>query len=522
MSGSTDASQRAPDGATKGHLRGSAVMLAGRMIALVLNLVTQVVIVRALTKGDFGSFAYALSLLTLASTFARLGMDRAMARFVPIYYERGDLPRAAGVIRFIFASTLICGALMAGGLLLLSRLVLDDSVSASLLLVLCMLAPIEAWESGLLKLLAIFARPRDLMFRRHVAGPLLKLAAAVPVLLLQADVLVLAWCYVGARLAGTGLSYWLTRRELRRAGVLGAMKGSPLQAREVLAFSLPLLSSDGAQAIRTTVVTLLIEFFHGVVILAAYRAVVPLSRLNAVVSDSFQLLYNPALARLYARQDRDQMTQLYWFNAVWIALLTFPVFLATCLFAEPLTTLMFGDRYRDASQVLAVLAVASYLNACFGFNQITLQVLGRVRMVVVNDVLGTAAAFGLMMILIPRYGAIGGAMAVMLAQIVQNGLNQWALAREGTIRGMDAKCLLVYGYLLAATAAVAGTVYFRAPLAVSVAVAAVVSLTALRLSWQVLDAADVFPELQKVPGLRRLISRPAAAGSSETAGGEAN
>jgi hypothetical protein len=41
------------------HLRGSSLMLAGRVAALGVAFVTQVIVVRHLSKGDYGAFAYA-------------------------------------------------------------------------------------------------------------------------------------------------------------------------------------------------------------------------------------------------------------------------------------------------------------------------------------------------------------------------------------------------------------------------------------------------------------------------------
>jgi len=70
--------------ATRRQIRGSSLLLGGRMLSLAVNFATQVLIVRYLSKADFGAFAYGLSIVSLGEALAVLGLDKAIARFLPI------------------------------------------------------------------------------------------------------------------------------------------------------------------------------------------------------------------------------------------------------------------------------------------------------------------------------------------------------------------------------------------------------------------------------------------------------
>ena len=87
--------QQWPEGVPKKHVRGSSLLLSGRFLAMALNLLTQILIIRYLSKADYGMFAYALTLVAMLSVMNRLGMERAVARFIPIYEEKNDLASAA-------------------------------------------------------------------------------------------------------------------------------------------------------------------------------------------------------------------------------------------------------------------------------------------------------------------------------------------------------------------------------------------------------------------------------------------
>src|SRR3972149_132566 len=91
---------------TKKHLRGSTLLLSGRVISMVANFAGQVMIVRYLSKSDYGAFAYVMSLISLGSSFIVFGMDKTITRFAPIYKEKGEYHNLFGSI-IIMASTIL-------------------------------------------------------------------------------------------------------------------------------------------------------------------------------------------------------------------------------------------------------------------------------------------------------------------------------------------------------------------------------------------------------------------------------
>src|ERR1700710_2499311 len=91
-----DAAARTKNTSTSRQIRGSSLMLAGRMLSMAVTFTIQVLIVHHLTKANYGAFAYALSFVTLGQTIATLGLDRAITRFVPIYHEHLDYNKMFG------------------------------------------------------------------------------------------------------------------------------------------------------------------------------------------------------------------------------------------------------------------------------------------------------------------------------------------------------------------------------------------------------------------------------------------
>ena len=84
------ATGRAPGGKHAGRreIRGSSLLLAGRLMALGSKLLAQVLLVRYLTVADYGAWSYSLSIVMLLGGFAHLSLDRAVTRFIAIYHEQ--------------------------------------------------------------------------------------------------------------------------------------------------------------------------------------------------------------------------------------------------------------------------------------------------------------------------------------------------------------------------------------------------------------------------------------------------
>lgn len=159
-------------------------------------------------------------------------------------------------------------------------------------------------------------------------GPGLKLSAILLLILLHSDVYFLAVGYLVAGILGVIINTALLLRILRTQGMFQYLNLRTIQmpVREVFGFSIPLLTSDFVFVLRGSLVIILLEFFQSTVDVAAYRAVVPVARLNMVVLQSFTFLFMPLAARTFARNDTRGMNNLHWQSATWIAVISFPVF----------------------------------------------------------------------------------------------------------------------------------------------------------------------------------------------------
>ncbi|HEX6869375.1 MAG TPA: oligosaccharide flippase family protein [Candidatus Limnocylindrales bacterium] len=497
------------------HFRGSTVLLLGRFVGIGLDLATQVIIVRALSRTEFGAFAFGLSVASLSATIALLGLDKTIARFAPMYEEAGDGRRLAGSVLLSFGLVAaVCAAMIVGLLglqLLAGGEVVENQLAREMLLVLFLLTPVRAFDSLMTATFAVFGSARSIALRRHVVAPGLQLLVVLLVAVADQPPLALAVGYVLAGFLGLGLFATILYRQLRDRGIIDRIRRRDVDVpvRAILGFSLPLLSSDVVFLLRTSAIVIMLQYFSDSFEVAAYGAVLPIARQTLIVDQAFAFLFVPVSTRLFARGEHERLRSMYWGTAVWIAVATFPAVAATTALAEPITVLLFGDAYRDAAAVLAILAIGLYVSAAVGFNALTLRVQGSVRFIVAVDAIAAAVSVGASLVLLEPYGATGAAVVMSLTLIVQNALYQIGLVRSGVGRP-DLRHVLVFvavAVLLVALILLQANLHLS--LIVGLAVIGMVWLGLIVGSRRALELGRYFPELARIPVVRWLVGATA-------------
>jgi O-antigen/teichoic acid export membrane protein len=504
--------ESSPDVA-RAPIRGSSLLVGGRVLALGIMCAVQVLMVRHLSRTDYGAWTYALSVMALLQALAALGVDRSVARFVSIYREQGDLHRLRGVV------VLLLLVLVASGLCLglafnafpdaLARATPIEAEVLPLLGVAIFLVPLEALELLVVALLACLGRARALVVRRSLVTPGLKLFVVAAMVALVADIWFLAYGYLAASVTGLLLYLPLVWRAFGELGLLRRPAGERsmiLPVREVFSFTLPLLGADLAGALMASAGALVLGYYSTLDQVAVFTAAVPLAVLNQTVMRNFAVLYTPALSRLYARGDRAGIDALYWRTAAWVAVLTCPIFIVTFGASGALLHVLYGVRYSDAAAVLSLLALGEYVNVALGLNGLTLRLLDRVRYSVAVNAVSAATAVLANLALVPSYGAFGAAVATAGTMIVHGLLKQVGLGVTG-VRLFERRFAPVYlaiaGFAIALAASrwiVPAQSFVLLPVAIALSVLLVVA------SRRTLMVAETFPELRRVPLLRALLA----------------
>jgi O-antigen/teichoic acid export membrane protein len=494
------------------QVRGSSLLVVGRVASLLLSMATQVIIVRALTKADFGAFAYALALAAAARTLLSLGQGKLLSRFMATYEEERDYPRMFGAMFLAVGTIALTSVVAITGLYFFSGALIGSAVdpkAINLVLILIFLSPMEALDLVFVSLFAVFSKPRAIFFRKYLMAPGLRLVVVLLLVVTHSSVTFLAVGYVLASGAGLMLYSGLLAQLLRERGLLKEF--NPRQVifpvKAVFAFSFPLITGELVLLSLNAGGVVILGLSHGVVQVANYRAVFNSARLNTAVTAAFVTLFLPVIARLFARADIEGLRRSYWHTAAFVAVLTFPIFAITGPLAPKTTVVLFGARYAESATVLALLSLGYYVNCVLGFNAYTLQVCGRIGYLVGVNVFIIVLNIGLCFLLAPPFAAVGVAAANCAALIAQNVLNQLALRGSLKTAFIDRSCARCYLVIAACSAVLWVFQRLTSPnLALCLVSATLASGVVLIASRDALQLTETFPELTRLPLIGRLFT----------------
>jgi O-antigen/teichoic acid export membrane protein len=478
-----------------------------------LKFIAELIVVRYLTTEAYGSWTYALAAVTLLRGMSAFGLSRALSRYLPLHLERGEFQKFYGVLVFVFGALLLTGAMVVAAFYAFPEVIAAlAGVSAeqhlALLFIVIFLVPAETIDNALTGVSAALGDSRSIFVRRFLLYPGLRIGIAAALVFMQADVTLLAYGYLLSGVLGIAYYAWSVVGQLRKRGLLRLelLHGLRVPVKELLSYTTPVMAADWCAIYMVTAGPLLLGYFSDVSAVALYQVVVPLAALNTLVSQSFVMMFEPAASRLFARGDMVGLNRLYWRTALWVAVLTFPLFALSFTAAVPMISLLFGERYIAAAPILSLLAVGEYIDSMPGFNAGMLRVTGNVRWLVIVNVVGAATTVGLSILLIPGMGPLGAAIGTATGFLIYTVLKQFALHLATGVHAFDASLrgpyltIAVVAALLLATRLLWPTNPWITTLA-----AVLGSLVVYASARASLSVRDTFPELGKSKLLRAIL-----------------
>ena len=104
---------------TRGRARRALIdTVAYRAISQVATILGYMVMVRAMTKEDFGVFNLLYSFIPVISTFASLGLEQTLRRYQPEYLRAGNRSAAAWLVRFVASARFGTNVILLSAILL--------------------------------------------------------------------------------------------------------------------------------------------------------------------------------------------------------------------------------------------------------------------------------------------------------------------------------------------------------------------------------------------------------------------
>lgn len=145
-----------------------------------------------------------------------------------------------------------------------------------------------------------------------------------------------------------------------------------------------------------------------------YKIALVIAGLTGFMMASTNMIFPTFISELYATGKKEQLRAIYATVTKWVIVLAAPLVLSMLLYPKPILG-FFGEEYVGGSSVLMILAAAFFIRVIVGSNGFMLSMTGRERVVLANNVAVAALNIGLNLLLIPRLGITGAAVATAIS-----------------------------------------------------------------------------------------------------------
>ncbi|WP_122816502.1 polysaccharide biosynthesis C-terminal domain-containing protein [Nocardioides pantholopis] len=428
----------------RGLARGGLGGLAGAGVSGLAGVAFVVVAARGLSAGEVGAVFALTSLFLVTLAVVELGSDVALVRFLALRLGQGD-PAGAAAAAVVLLGPVLLLATLAGALLAvvgpgLAVAVVDVPGVSTAALVLALLVPVAAASDLMLAATRGLGTVRptivvDGLVRQGSQPVLALLALAVADGAAVGPGAGVVWV-VAAWGAPYVVSCLLAARALRRLAhahrlpsALGPRTALLTAAAEVWRFTAPRSLTQVAQtAIRRADIPL-VAALAGPAAAAVYTAASRIVALGQLGIKGIQQMVGPQMARLLGAGHREAAVLTLRSATTWSVTIAWPVYLA-CLAVPEAVLAVFGSGYTGATTVVVVLAAAMLVGTAAGPVDTALLMTGRSVASLLNNLAALATNLVLNVLLIPRWGAEGAAVAWAASIVVSNALPTWQVRAE--------------------------------------------------------------------------------------------
>lgn len=402
-----------------GTIAGGAIWsFGGRVAKLCLLFLVEIMMARFLGLSSYGGITLAVVTLNLGSMLGGLGMSQGIIRKVPLYEK--EQPKARGAIwsalTWVLVGSTIVGASVFVAASFIATEIVQNPDTVWLFRIAGLAMPFSALTGVGISTAKAFNDATTHVAVRQLFIPLSR-AIAIPALIAAGFGAVYATMGIAVSVAlGGVLAIYLGFRHIpfKLTGPRELMLG------EMLTFSFPLVLASGMQFVITNTDTVLVGVFLSTTSVGTYNVALNIHNLGWLFFYPVTTLIGPVLTRL-ERDDRvTDAKRTYQVSTKWMSLLTFPFFLLVFLFPEVVIGVTFGSAATAGADALRVLILAPMFSVLMGANGGALVSFGHSRIQMYGN--ATAAGINILLnvLLIPRYGITGAAIATAFALGMKN------------------------------------------------------------------------------------------------------
>jgi O-antigen/teichoic acid export membrane protein len=389
---------------------------------LAIGLVTGIVLARSLGTEQYGVYAYLVWFLSIVAMITDVGMSRMPQRFIAEALGSGDRQGVRGLIQV----TLMCRGAMSLFVVLLIIITyrfwvgLTGYSDEQFYFILVALAVLP---HGLnYALIAIFRGFQKYEYAAYVTlgTTPLRLVLVIVLMALGFGIWELLVLQVAILTLGVLIGLYLLRRLIPLRDLFLPLSLDAVMKKRVLKFALIVVGIMTVQYLSSGQMPVFFIGLYCPVEEVGFYALA--SRMATMVltftTTAFTLVLTPAIAEQFGKGDMEKIRTIYITSARYLMMVGLPLTAGVIALASPIIVLLYGVDYSPAVAPMQILIVQFAFASISDTAGAVVYGINRPDLVLKISVVSALLNIGLCILLVPRYGILGAAVACSIPPIV--------------------------------------------------------------------------------------------------------
>lgn len=398
--------------------KGGAFSLFGDAVNYTLSYVFLFLASRLLGADLLGAFYWALSIVGLLGEFAEAGTGQGLIYYGPKYEsehgENASLSVFSYVLRFTIRNAVVLGVLLFVLAPWISAF-FHKSELAWMLQLLAVTLPFSVFWPVLYKYCVARFKIIEGISYGDISRPVIRVLFLVIFSLagLRSFALVGTEMTVGILLSCAG-AFMISRFWRNK---FGNKDLDAAQKRSILLYSIPFLPLSLARGDR--IILIITGFFLPVGQIGVLGVALKIAAISQVILTGLNFVFKPMVSKLYAQKKMDTLSSVYKSVTRWIFMLTLPISFILIFYSSQVMS-VFGDKFSTGAAVLSIVALGYLFEFGTSATQVIINMTGKSWLSLMNQLIYFAFVFLIGVLLIPKFGITGAALAIAAGIIVIN------------------------------------------------------------------------------------------------------
>jgi O-antigen/teichoic acid export membrane protein len=418
--------------------KGGAIAFVLKILAAALGFFNQILLARLLGAGGMGEVILAVTVVRISAQIAKFGMEETVMKFIPLYIEQKDAPRLKGTIVFAVKFCLLFSIVFMLFVLLFSKVISVNIFHSEGLLKIMpiVVIAIPAWVirdviSGILRGHKDALRS---LIPENLVSPFFRIVIFLILILNGISTLYAIIAFVSGEILAVLVSLKFLHNKIKGLRQIERRCDN----RKVLDVAYTIIFTSMSVLLYTQADIWILGMFTSTETVGVYGVVVKIVLLVYFPMMAFAVIIPSLISSIHASGTLDELRKMVNESTRWILSMAMPIILILMLEGKYILKYIYGAEFVAGYVPLLILTIGQLIKACAGLIGVILQMTGEHKIYMKINIIGGIINIILNIVLIPRFGMIGAAIAtafclsmidIICIYIIHNRLSVLTLAK---------------------------------------------------------------------------------------------